>query len=85
MECDIGWEVHPSGWAQASKHPLLTIPVRIGHRVIMALLDTGSSVSMVRSHLVAEGWHPLRSTAVTWVNCQIQQWLVLQMTLGYDN
>lgn len=51
----------------------------------MALLDTSSSVSLVCAHLVPEGRTPLRLTVVTNVIRQVQQWLVIQMTLGYDN
>lgn len=47
MECEIGWEVYPTDRAKTSQNPPLTIQVRIGQHIVTALLDTGSSVSMV--------------------------------------
>lgn len=51
----------------------------------MALLDTGSSVSMVRAHLVPEGRPTLRLTAIAGVNRQVQKWPVDKLTLRYAN
>lgn len=40
---------------------------------------------MVQTHLVSKVRSPLRLTAVAVVIRQVQQWLVVRMTLGYDN
>lgn len=55
MKCDIGWEVHPTGWAKAAKNP--PTPHHPGpHRqqLVTASLGTGSSVSMIWAYLIPE-------------------------------
>lgn len=68
MECDIGWEVHPMGRAKADHNPPLPFPVRLGRRVVTALLDTGSSVLMIRAHLVPDNRSTLLWMAFAEVN-----------------
>lgn len=56
MECDIGWEVHPTGRAKADRN----LPSHcLDHRLVTVLLDTRSSISMIRAHLVPEDRPPL--------------------------
>lgn len=83
IEFDIGWEVHPTGWAKADHNPPLTLPVHQGCHLITALLDTGSSVSMIRAHLVPGDRPPLRWTAIAGVNRQICTWPMIKLTLWY--
>lgn len=47
MECEIGWEVYPPGAVRPYKPPPLTISMRLGKKVITALIDTGNSVSLI--------------------------------------
>lgn len=67
MECDISWEVHPSGRVQSDKPPPLTVPVRIGQKTVTALLDTGSTVSLILAHLVPQDQPILHYSAVAGV------------------
>lgn len=71
MECNIEWEVHSTGQAKADQNPPLTIPVRMGQRVVTSLLDTGSSISMIRAHLVPDNRPTLSLTTVAGVHCQV--------------
>lgn len=82
MECDIEWEVHPSVRARTTTRPPLTVPVQIGQKVVTALSDTGSSVSMMQAHLIPDGCPTL--TAVAVVNRQVWHWPMVRMILGYD-
>lgn len=84
IECDIGWEVHPLGWAWTNKHPVNDSSLDSAHG--------GHGPSVHRELCVygegppsPRGPPPLRLTAVAGVSCQIQQWPVARMTLGYNN
>lgn len=47
MECNIRWEVHPTGHTKTARNPSWTVPACFGQWVATVLLDTGSSISMV--------------------------------------
>lgn len=83
MECDIGWEVHPSGRMHSGKAPPLTMPIRLGQKTVMALLD--SSVSLIRAHLVPPGLMTVQYTKVAGVCRQVCRWPVMRMALTYNN
>lgn len=85
IECDISWEVHPMGRAKADHHPPFTIPVQLGRRIVTALLDTGSSISMIRAHLVPNNKPTLRWAAVAGVDRQVCKWPVINLTPWYAN
>lgn len=84
MECDLGWEVHPSGHLRSGKMPPLTVPIRLGHKTVTVFLDTGSSVSLVRAHLIPLTQPVLRYTDVAGTNQQVCRWPVVQMLLTYN-
>lgn len=84
MECDIGWEVHPPGPVRPNKPPPLTTPVRLGKKFISSLLDTGSSVSLIQTHLVPQDCPILRYTMVAGIYRQVCCWPVVRMTIGYN-
>lgn len=85
VECDIHWEVHPTGRDKADQNLPLTIPVQLGRHVVMILLDTGISVSMIRAHLVSKNRPILRWTAIVGVNQQVCKWPRINLILYYDN
>lgn len=71
------------GRAKADHNSPFSIPVHLGRRVIMALLNTGSSISMIRAHLVPDNRPTFRWTAVTGVNRYVCTWPVIELTLWY--
>lgn len=85
LQCDIGWEIHLSSHLCPGKTLPLTVLVRLGHKTVTALLDTGSSVSLIRAHLIPQDRLILRYTAVAGVYRQVCRWPVVQMSLGYNN
>lgn len=85
MECEIGWEVHPTGRVHSRNTPPLTVPIRLGQKTITALLDTGSSVSLIRAHLVPTGRATLCYTDMVGVYRQGCRWTVVHMVLTYNN
>lgn len=79
MECDIGWEMDPTGQAEASQNPSLTVPMWTGQKLVMAILDMGSSVSMIQAHLVPDNWPILWHMMVDEVERQVNQWPVVRI------
>lgn len=57
------------------------IPIRLGKKVVTALLDIGSSISLVRAHLVPQDQPVLRYTTVY---RQVCRWPVVRMSVGYN-
>lgn len=51
----------------------------------MALLDTGSLISIVRAHPIPQDRPVLQYTSVAWVYRQVCKWPVVKMSLGYNN
>lgn len=84
MECEIGWEVHPSGQPRPHKPRLLTVPVKMGRQTVTALLDTGSSVSLIRAQLFPQTEPIIRFTEVAGVYRQVHRWPVVHLTLEYN-
>lgn len=84
MECDIRWEVHPFDRISANKPPPLTVPMLLGQRIVIALLDMRSPVSLVRAHLVPQGKPIRRYTALAGVYRRVCQWPVVQFPLRYN-
>lgn len=84
MRDRIGWEVHPLDHTQMNKPPPLTVPVQLGKKTVTALLDMGSSVSLVRAHLVLQDRPVLRYTSLASVYRQVCLWPVVQLALGYN-
>lgn len=39
MECDIGWEVHPTGHAKAARNLSSAMLIHVGQQVVTALLS----------------------------------------------
>lgn len=81
MECDIGWKVHPPSQMKSGKAPPLTIPVRLGLKTLTAMLDTGSSVSLVRAHLIPSSIPILRYTNLAGVYRHVCRWPVVKVSL----
>lgn len=84
MECDKGWEIHPASSPRPNKPPPLTVPVWVGQRTVMPLLDMGSLVSLIRAHLVPLSEPVLRYTEVAGAYRQVHRWPVVRMSLGYN-
>lgn len=81
MQCDIGWEGHPTGQI----HPPLMASVWLGRRTVTALLDTGSSVSLIRAHLVPQGQPVLCYTMLAGIYSQVCRWPVVRLPLVYNS
>lgn len=56
MECYLGWGSSLQVTAQVVSHPLFLIPVVLERKPAEALLDSGSSISMVQLGLLGIGW-----------------------------
>lgn len=74
MECDLSWVAVSARLLRPRRNPLLTVKVALEAQKLTALLDSRSSVSMIRSHLLLAslpvlGW--------AWVSCLHRhiQWL----------
>lgn len=85
MERDIGWDVYPTGCARAGWNPPLTVPIHIGQRLVMALLNTGSSISMIRALLVPQDRLVLQYSTVAGIHQQVRRWPMVHMRLGYND
>lgn len=74
----------PPGPFCHNKPPPLTQLVRLGKKVVAALLDTSSSVSLIQTHLVPQDCPILRYTTVASVYRQVCRCMVVWMTIGYN-
>lgn len=85
MECDMGWEIHPPSRIQTGKIPPLTLPIKLGQKIITALIDTGSSVSLVRAYLIPASQPVVRYADVAGVYRNFCRWPVVRVPLTYNN
>lgn len=81
----MGWEIHPPRKGASSKTPPLTVLVQLGQRTITAMLDTGSSVSLVRAHLIPASYPTIKYTEITGVYRKVRRWPVVRVPLTYNN
>lgn len=84
MEFDLAGESSSKDQTSARRHLPLIAKVGFGARELNALLDSGSAISMIRSHLVPADLPPLRWTMVVCLHHHTWQLPVVSIRLRYS-
>lgn len=83
MECDLSW-VAVLAQPQKPRHNLLlTIKVLLVKQTLTAFLDSGSSVSMIRSHLLLAGLPVLGWAHISCLHHHTQKMPIVRTRLQY--
>ncbi|KAL8219235.1 UNVERIFIED_CONTAM: hypothetical protein K2H54_015098 [Gekko kuhli] len=81
MDCDAAWEWAMPSWEGLRGWGPFTVVVRIFGKDVTALLDSGSSISMVRADLVPTHLQPCQWTRIHCFARHRHQWPVFRTLL----
>lgn len=83
MECDLSWVAVSTCPQKPRRKPQLMAKVLLGKQRLTAFLDSGSSISMIWSHLLPAALPVLGWACVSCLHCHTQRMLIVWTCLRY--